>query len=84
MPDAVQQAARLHRLFHWIGIALATPIVLFTLGAFYGWLHGEFPPTVTAFDAALVVLMLFAGAGLVYGASRAIGWLVLAVSAARR
>jgi hypothetical protein len=84
MPDVIRQASRLHRLFHWIGIALATPIILFALGAFYGWLHGEFPSTVTAPDALLVLLMLLAAAGLVYGASRAIGWVVLAFSGRQR
>ena len=71
------------RLSHWAGLVLAAPIVIGALIAFYDWLRGGFPATVTAPDAVLVLILLFAAAALVYGVSRAIGWAVLTFAGRR-
>jgi hypothetical protein len=66
--------ARLHRVFHWIGLALAVPVLLALGIGIVWWLRGEFPPTVTGFT---VVEVLAFGAGimvLVYLCCRVLGF----------
>jgi len=72
-------SSRIHRISHWIGIALATPIFGVTALALVWWFRGEFPSTVTIDVVVRVIGMMVAAAILVYAVSRAIGWAISAV-----
>ena len=66
--------ARIHRAFHRLGIILTLPILAVVIWGFVEWLRGQFPPTVTIDDIALVSAMAAAAAVLVYLTCRAVGW----------
>ena len=66
--------ARIHRVFHRLGIILTLPILAVVIWGFVEWLRGQFPPTVTIDDIALVSAMAAAAAVLVYLTCRAVGW----------
>ena len=65
--------ARIHRVFHRLGIILTLPILAVVIWGFVEWLRGQFPPTVTIDDIALVSAMAAAAAVLVYLTCRAVG-----------
>jgi hypothetical protein len=76
--------ARIHRVFHLIGVILTLPIIAVVIWGFVEWLRGGFPPTVTIDDIALVSAMAAAAAVLVYLTCRGLGWVVAVVVMARR
>ena len=77
-------SARIRRVSHLIGVILTLPILAVVTWGFVEWLHGQFPPTVTIEDVALVSAMAAAAAMLVYQTCRAAGWAVGVVVMARR
>jgi hypothetical protein len=75
--------SRVHRAFHRVGLILTRPILAVVIWGLVEWLRGQFPPTVTIDDIALVSAMAAAAAMLVYLTCRAIGWVAAAVVLAR-
>lgn len=75
--------ARIHRASHRIGIILTLPILAVVIWGFVEWLRGQFPPTVTIDDIALVSAMAAVAAVLVYLTCRALGWAAAVVQAQR-
>jgi len=74
---ATARTHRLHRIFHWIGVVLALPIVGVAILWVYRWLAGQLPPTATADDMTLVVLMVLGLAAGVYFLCRGIAWAIV-------
>ena len=74
----------MHRAFHRAGIALTLPIFAVVIWGLVEWMRGQFPPTVTMGDIALVTAMAAAAAGLVYLTCRAVGWIAAVAVLARR
>ena len=70
----------MHRAFHRAGIALTLPIFAVVIWAFVEWMRGQFPPTVTMGDIALVTAMAAAAAVLVYLTCWAAGWIAAAIA----
>lgn len=71
-----QVPPRISRIAHWIGFVFSLPLVGLGIFALIEFQRGQFPPTVTGSDAAMVFGFILFSAAILYVTPRLIVWTV--------